>query len=238
LKDALQDLKKRKREMDEAQAKYDPMREQCEAERIEYKKTLSAFVRKCALTLYDQSCERACVELQAASSGCGLVEGSAPGSDLGQGGVEATCEPPSGSWFSAATTEAEAKGEMCKRIKTAQPVKHMQSVKISGWLMKSQILKYGRRYFVLESGDAAHPALLRYYKKATPSEGGQEQWKKAIKIQKGTVVEPSQTRKDNGCFKISNPKQEHELCVPSGSTDAEGIRASWVTALRAEISRR
>lgn len=202
----------------------------------EYNDGKQRHLETCAPTFYDQSCEKACLDIQQSGEhGCGVIEGSEQGDAFNRGGVEAVCQPPAPSWVMRpwqAIEEASSDAtEQCARITQAQPQHdhRVTSVVKAGWLMKGCTgtfawCNWKRRYFVLESGSEVRSASLRYFRDE-PAEGGDERYEKSVtmwdasSVGNGEDTERTVLRSAEACFQINHHyRGRRGSRYPSGTT--------------------
>merc|ERR550537_589672 len=95
-----------------------PQQRECRSTYETYLNGKSRLVQQCAPTYYDKSCEKACIEKQASTDGCGVVEGFNPGEMKGMGGIDVNCAPLQPSWVMGPFTHGgqESAGAQCTRI--------------------------------------------------------------------------------------------------------------------------
>lgn len=183
----------------------------------EYNDGKQRHLETCARTYYDQSCEKACLELQQnAEYGCGVVEGSEEGDAFNRGGVEAVCQPPAPSWVMRPWLAIEDASfdttEQCARITQSQHLHRTPSIVKAGWLWKESSSTFSwssskRRYFVLESGSQVRSASLRYFLDM-PAEGGDERYDSSItmwdasSVENGEDTDRTVLRSAEACFQI------------------------------------
>lgn len=231
-----QELSSKKQELSQWQAKYPGLKSAKEAmdaewlpQQAECAKTHTAYINgkqtaviECAPTFYDDSCEKACIELQASVTGCGVVEGGDPDDVAGLGGVEVTCAPPQPSWILGPFTYGarEPAGEQCKRIEARQSAYHAQKILKSGWLWKKGRLGgWEERYVVLESGTKVRSAVLRYWDKdPTKTNDTHERTHKGILLRDAKGVKEKDGKhygRKNGeeCFKLYHFYRDYRFCV-------------------------
>merc|ERR1719162_2901556 len=138
-----------------------PQQQYCEQVFVSSANARNAHMMVCPQHYYDQSCEKACIEIQRSGDhGCGVIEGSQDDDAFHKGGVEVTCSPPAASWIMSPANYGghpnPDSGEICSRMMQEQAVRVTTPVLMSGWLEKScyrWCFGADRRYFVLESGN-------------------------------------------------------------------------------------
>mmetsp|Transcript_95153 Transcript_95153/g.239770 ORF Transcript_95153/g.239770 Transcript_95153/m.239770 type:complete len:711 (-) Transcript_95153:199-2331(-) len=216
--------------------------EGCQQAMLDYDNGKHEHVKLCAPTLYDQSCEKAC--LSQLDAGCGVIEGSVQGEQLGNaGGVQIGCSPPQQSWILA----PEDQSSQCERITAVQKPVSAQAVLFAGWLWQQTwgpSASWKRRYFVLESGDAVRSARLRSFKE-DPTESGnaQEQLDDAITLWDAVgiakVAGKYLKREDSSCFLFYHFYRTFRFCAPDNAELAGGffsssaaLRDHWVALLK------
>ena len=145
-------------------AEWLPQKEQCHAAKQAYLAKQRSFIPKCAREMYDQSCEKACVESQHLSEGCGVVEGKAHRALHVRGGVEVSWAPPVASWIMGpfGYAEPETEAQQCERILQYQQPQFAQTIPKAGWLWrKSSTLGGWAKHF--DAADQVRSAVLRFY---------------------------------------------------------------------------
>jgi len=171
----------------------------------------NAHVTLCAPRYYNQSCEKACVEIQRnGEHGCGVIEGSQHGDAFGRGGPEVVCSPPAPSWIMSPSTYGGSRDpnvtEQCNRILSSQSVRATTPVIMSGWLQKAcSNFCFGgekRRFFVLESGNGVRSAVLRYFRDDEALHGGTEHTNKALIMWDAEEVSVAETSDNRACLEI------------------------------------
>lgn len=212
----------------------------------DYKNGKASAVIACAPRYYENSCERACVEVQ--EVGCGVVEGSRQGDAAGLGGIQLQCAPPQPSWvltpftYGAQTNPAQ----QCENIQAHQTVQYAQRVLKSGWLWKKgRVGGWDKRFFALESGDAVRSAVLRYWEKDPSKIADAEE-----RVQKGIILRDAKSVKaktgnrygfKNGeeCFKIYHFYRDYRLCLSldegQESSTMEDERDEWLSLIQEAI---
>lgn len=165
----------------------------------------SSNLRVCAPRFYDQSCEKACVEIQRTGDhGCGVVEGSAYGDAFQRGGIEVSCSPPATSWIMSAAGFSEA--EQCERINAEQSSRMTTPALMSdfltvpssgGWFSRDE-----RMYYVLESGNDVRSATLRKFNGALPD--GWEHTNAGVILWDAEEISATETTPDRACFEIKH----------------------------------
>jgi hypothetical protein len=229
-------------------AEWLPQSSECKKAYDDYSNGKQTAVARCAATFYDDSCEKACIELQASVTGCGVVEGGSPEDVAGLGGVEVTCEPPQPSWILGPFTYGahEASGEQCKRIQSHQSVYQAQTISKSGWLWrKKRIGGWDEHFFALESGTKVRSAVLHYWDK-DPSKVVNEEAVANRASHKGIILRDAKFVKDkdgtdygfkNGeeCFKMYHFYHDYRFCVTSKSTRPGTERNEWVKLIEDAI---
>lgn len=207
-----EDLENRRQEWQDQRAECSRLFEQ-------YNEGKQRHLNNCASNYYEQSCEKACIELQLdAEHGCAVVEGSEDGDAFNRGGVEAICQPPAPSWIMRpwlAIEEASTDTtEQCSRITARQDRRGHRTTSIlkAGWMWKQSSSSFAwssskRRYFILESGSQVRSATLRYFREE-PSEGGEELFDKsitmrdAVSVENGEDTDRTVLRSAEACFAI------------------------------------
>eukprot|EP00929_Paragymnodinium_shiwhaense_P007865 TRINITY_DN111784_c0_g1_i1.p1 TRINITY_DN111784_c0_g1~~TRINITY_DN111784_c0_g1_i1.p1 ORF type:complete len:361 (-),score=37.87 TRINITY_DN111784_c0_g1_i1:67-1149(-) len=217
----------------------------------EYQKSIRKYVANCVPSLWQESCEKACIE--AMDAGCGVVEAGAPGNVFAQefGHLAVQCKPPVPPWImSAYAQHKETEQEQCARIRRHQQpayaIRYLRSM-----VLKKKSRYYGlyriahlgggwkTRHFVLESGNAVRSGVLRYF--LTNGRGSfSERVNKTIILRDVEAVEKVQEAEIYGkCFKLKHIKREYELCVTryQRRISPSGERDGWIDALNSQISR-
>jgi len=216
-----------------------------------YHSEKNAFMLTCAPMHYSRSCEKACIEAQ----GCAVMEGAQPTTEKMQflQPVKAPCSPPQPSWIYAGLSPPD---NQCARYEASQQPQYAQFIRMKGALVKqSRGYEWQKRFFVLESGDSARSAKLRYFS-AKPTSSSERVDKSlalwtATRIEKrGYRMEDLMTKIDRGrrplahaigdamfpvtyfpCVKIYAPTKAR-LCVPGDREDALPLRDEWLAALK------
>jgi len=149
---------------------WNPLKAECNAKIEEFNVVKPQEMRRCIPGFYEQSCEKACIEVQKVrSEGCGVMEGGMPQDPLSRGGVRSVCRPPVASWVEAPNTwqaDEEPGYKQCQRIflKGEQNGHHAQRVLLRGWMeKKSRWGQWQRRFFIFESGSEMRSAVMRYW---------------------------------------------------------------------------
>lgn len=240
-----------------------PQKDGCMKTHNNYVNGRDEAIASSAPSYYDDSCEKACIESTAESSGCGVIEGDHADDPLtpenedwnNNGGVEAHCQPPQPSWIMGPFThgEKEPEGQQCGRIETYQRQRHAQSILKAGYLLKAgRIGGWYKRFFVLESGDAVRSAVLRYYKKdpAVNAKAEERHGKGIIlwdaKSVKAKVYSRDSWKTKDMCFKLYHFYRKYKFCVPKmeratnrqHATDEGMVRDEWMDLISNQIDPR
>jgi len=170
----------------------------------------NANMQACAPHFYDQSCEKACVEIQRSGEhGCGVFEGSQYGDTFERGGVEVTCSPPSPSWIKSPSNYGGSaqvnSAEQCGRINAEQHARATTSPMLSAWLTRPGTSWWNgdkRRFYVLESGNGVRTSVLRSFDGALPD--GTEETNLSINMWDAEEVTATETTRERACFEIKH----------------------------------
>jgi len=217
-----------------------PQEEACQQTMLDYESGKPEHLRLCAATLYDQSCEKACISQL--SAGCGVVEGSSPGDQRGRGGVQVSCSPPQTSWVLAPETQHL----QCNRILAFQRPVYSQAILFTGWLWTlshRRSTAWEKMYFMLESGDAVRSATLHQFKK-DPSKSSNlpQQVDTAITLWDAmgvAKVNGNYLKRENAsCFLVYHFFRTFKFCAPEdaelygGFSSSAALRDYWVALLK------
>jgi hypothetical protein len=232
-KDKYPALKSQKDQMD---AEWLPQKDECYQAKSDYEEGKRNHVQFCAPQKWPESCEKACVELQGdIAYGCAVVEGTKPQERLSSGGLEVNCRPPQPSWILTPHTYGAqtSMANQCTHIMNFQRPWYSQKFLKKGWLFKkggSWYDGWDKRFFVIEGGDKARSAILRYFA-ADPFKSF-DQWSKVEREDKGVILwDAKSTKAKSGphygwedgseCFKLYHFYRDYRLCVPGDFVDPE-----------------
>jgi len=212
----------------------------------------NANMQACAPHYYDQSCEKACVEIQRSGEhGCGVVEGSQYGDAFERGGVEVTCSPPFPSWIKSPSNYGGSaqvnSAEQCGRINAEQRARATTPPMLSMWLTRPGTGWFSgdrRRFYVLESGNGVRTAVLRSFNGALPD--GSEETNDSINMWDAEEVKATETTRERACFEIKHRYEGRSsrwqrrgetetICVmrdDDTSGDMGRTRDQWVSTLQ------
>lgn len=240
LERSYQNLPQVRESLGATEAEWLPQQAHCQVVHTSLADARNAHAMVCPRGFYDQSCEKACIEIQRTGEhGCGVVEGSQNGDALGRGGINVTCSPPATSWIMDPSGGAHS-DEQCERINAEQSARMTTPIMMSGWLRRDD----RRRFFVLESGNGVRSAALRSFRGALP--GGTEETNKGIVLWDAESVSAGETDDSQACFDVKHRYRGRDtsyhrrgttitICLkiddyPQGNI-AE-LRDQWVSALQ------
>lgn len=233
------------------EAQWFPQQQHCQQVYNSVVSARNSNMMTCAPTFYDQSCEKACVEVQRSGEhGCGVVEGSQYGDAFERGGVEVTCSPPAPSWIMSPSNYGGSAqpntGEQCGRINAEQSARATTPVMKSGWLTRPSTgfwSRAARRFYVLESGNGVRSATLRSFDGALPR--GTEETNDGIIMWDAEEVSAAETSGDQACFEIKHHYDGRTtrwnrrgttttICVTrdDSSGNMRELRDQWVSVLQ------
>lgn len=205
LAQSYQDLPGRRARKAQMEEMWFPLQQGCQQVTEMATERRSANLMACAPRFYDQSCEKACVEIQRTGEhGCGVVEGSQYGDAFQRGGIEVSCSPPAHSWIMSTAGFSEA--EQCERINAEQSSRMTTPAQMSdfltipgngGWFSSDE-----RSFYVLESGNDVRSATLRKFDAALPD--GTEQTNAGVILWDAEEVSATQTNGERACFEIKH----------------------------------
>jgi len=231
-----------------------PQQQHCEQVFVSSANARNAHMMVCPQHYYDQSCEKACVEIQRnGDHGCGVIEGSQDGDAFAKGGVEVTCSPPAASWIMSPSnyggSPSPNSGEQCGRILAEQSARTTTPVLMSGWLQKSGNGWWPsteRRFLVLESGNGVRSANLRYYSEDPAEYPLYEYTNKGIIMWDAEEVSAAETSSTQACLELKHRFRgrsdswlrdgtTYTICVTRREypdANINELRDQWVSALQ------
>jgi hypothetical protein len=219
----------------EAENAWFPNRDNCEEKMQKFIENQAAYIKSCALTQYDSSCEKACSQLLHVFGGCGVVEGASIADENGRGGVALTCKPPQASWIHGPWNygaEKEGFGHQCGRLGQGQLAQRAIRLLKKGWMKKGgRWFGWKDRYFFLESGDEVHSGILYYYENNPAEIGGQNpRHDKRIILWDARHVVANFGWSD--CFTLNHFYRNYKFCAGDKEDETD-----WVEKIDQEIHR-
>jgi len=213
----------------------------------QYDDKKSLWMRTNISTLYDKSCEKACMQ---ASKGCGVIEGLVQGEVWKQQevasspGIDIKCSPPFESFISKPVkwgAPQESEDAACDRLFEKQRPARANQVLMKGWLVKrgGMFRRWKKRYFVLESGDQVRSAILRYWADMPGPHKDAERVDKPVVLWDAASVKPEPGTKygwkdGTACFFLQHFYRDFRLCV-RGEPNNVALRDQWVNHLKNSI---
>jgi len=232
---------------DVAAGEWSSRSEGCNVTFQKYRDGLKTHLASCAPSMYNASCERACLEQAAPRSGCAVVEGDAPGSPNGRGGIAVPCAPPKPSWIQS-FGEGETSDGQCDRIQSWQRLQYAQRTLKTGWMYLHRHginswtpgYQWDKFFFVLEGSDQVRSAVLRYYESDPLHPSTAERVNCSVILWDANSLKEKEydcpDGDDAAGFKIHHFYRDYRFCVLASYSQTAGqARSDWMDLIRKEM---